>query len=176
MTLDTAIDAEIAIRLPDERDGADIWRLVRDGGGLDLNSPYSYVLLCSHFRDTCRVAQRGEELVGFVTGYRPPARPNTVFVWQIGVSPQARGQGLGNRLLLDLLEGCPGTRYLEATVTPDNVASRALFGGLARDLGTDCQELSFMPPHLFPVEHAAEILFRIGPFTTPADTTSRRPS
>lgn len=174
MTLTTETESKLRIRPTTPEDGAAIWRLVREGGGLDLNSPYAYVLMCIHFRETCRVAVQGEKLVGFVVAYRPPERANTLFVWQVGVSPEARGRRVANRLLLELLSDCREVRYLEASVTPDNGPSQALFRGVARDLEADCRELTFMPASLFPEEHAPENLFRIGPFTPPADTTSRR--
>ena len=53
-----------------------VWRLVVEGGGLDANSPYLYLVMCSDFADTCRVAYDGDALVGFVVGYHPPTRPD----------------------------------------------------------------------------------------------------
>lgn len=161
----------MAFRGPEPRDAAPMWSLVRDSGALDLNSPYAYLLVCSHFAGTSVVAEAGGRLVGFVASYRPPPKPETVFVWQIGVDAAARGQGLGGRLLSAVLErpGCRGVRFLEATVTPSNDASRALFEGFARRRGAPCREEPGFGSELFPADppHEPEGLLRIGPFPAP---------
>ena len=156
-------------------DAAAIWRHVAGSPVLDTNSPYAYLLLCDLFRDTCVVAERTGDIVGFVAAVRPPRRPDTVFVWQIGVAEAERGSGLGGRLLDALLglAGCTGVRYLEATVTPSNDASQALFRSLARRRRVDCEVRSHYPEELFPrqpgASHEAEDLFRIGPFEVPTN-------
>ncbi|MGE0680499.1 MAG: diaminobutyrate acetyltransferase [Candidatus Binatia bacterium] len=144
-----------------------MWRLVRDSGVLDVNSPYSYLILCQHFSETCLVAEIAGELVGFVTAYRPPVTSNVIFVWQIGVARSMRGRGIGLTILEALVkkEAANGISFLEATVTPSNAPSQALFRALAQQLHTQCEETPCFPMHLFPDEtHEAEDLFRIGPF------------
>jgi len=144
-----------------------MWRLVGRMGGLELNSCYAYVLLATHFADTCVVATREDRLAGFVVAYRPPTDLWSVFVWQIGVAPEARGVGLATRLL-DLLLArptCRDARYLTATVSPDNSASLNLFKGLARRRGVGCQIQAGFPAALFSQTHADEDLLRIGPLT-----------
>lgn len=157
----------IHLRSPTLEDGAAIWRLVVEGGTLDVNSSYTYLLLCRDFSETCIVAEGAEGILGFVTGYRPPAQLDTLFVWQVGVSRRARGQGLASRLLDGLLrsEGCQKVRFLETTVTASNEASRAMFGSLARRLETGLVETEGFPARLFPEGgHEAEPRLRIGPF------------
>ena len=155
------------VRPPTVKDAAAIWRLVRDSGVLDLNSPYSYLILCRHFAETCLVAEMRGEIVGFVTAYRPPVTSNVIFVWQVGVARSMRGRGLGLTILEALVrkEVANGVSFLEATVTPSNAPSQALFRALAQRLHTQCVETPCFPTHLFPDEtHEAEDLFRIGPF------------
>lgn len=154
------------LRHPSREDGAAMWRLVRDHGGLELNTGYAYVVLAEDFTATSLVAVDGDELMGFVLGYRPPTRPDVLFVWQIGVSPAARGQGLGRRMLRRLLEdGRPeGVAYLEATVTPSNEASRRLFRSVAREFDAPCDVQPYLTSDDLPeVGHEPEDLFRIGP-------------
>ncbi|MDY7092998.1 MAG: diaminobutyrate acetyltransferase [Acidobacteriota bacterium] len=153
-------------RHPQMEDGSDLWRLVGDAGTLELNSAYTYVLMATHFADTCLLAESDEgEPLGFVVAYRPPTHPEAVFVWQVAVAPEARGQGLGRRLLEELVARTAedGVRYLEATVTPDNEPSRKLFRSFARELDTECRVEDFMGQEVFPQDHEAEDLFRIGP-------------
>lgn len=157
----------IVIRRPTVSDGAEIWRVVKESGTLDLNSAYLYLLLCKDFAETCVVAQQGQRLVGFVTGYEPPDRDSVIFLWQIGVDPACRGKGLGKRMLRTFLDQATarGATLLETTISPSNQASQALFRGLARDLGASCEVLPCFAPHHFPAHsgHEAEELYRIGP-------------
>lgn len=159
----TALD----IRTAELTDAATIWRLVEASGALDVNSCYAYLLLCSHFADTCLVACEGEELAGFVAAYVPPRQPEVIFVWQIAVAPRYRGQGLARELLAQLVERArtQGARYLEATITPDNQASQRLFRGLAesRNWPVDTRT-HFESRHFAGSSHDPELLFRIGPF------------
>lgn len=157
--------SEIATRTPIVTDGLEIWRLVSRMGGLELNSCYAYVLLCSHFAETCLVAERAGKLVGFVAAYRPPSHPTDLFVWQVGVAPEARGLGVGSRLL-DVLIDRPaawGARFLTATVSPDNAASLRLFNGFATRRQIPFQVSTGYPAALFAESHADEDLVRIGP-------------
>jgi len=159
--------AGITFRHPTIPDGLALWRLVGEAGTLDLNSTYAYLVVCRDFAETCLVAEEAGRIAGFVTGYRPPRKPDTVFVWQIGVAPEARGRGLGSLVLDRLLQSdaCSTVRFLETNVTPSNRASRALFQGLARRLRTPIEELEGFESSLFPdPSHEPERLLRIGPF------------
>jgi L-2,4-diaminobutyric acid acetyltransferase len=104
-----------------------------------------------------------------VVGYRPPPRPDTVFVWQIGVDHAHRGHGLGARLLDELATRATaaGVRWLEATVTPSNEPSRRTFRALAARRGTTCAEEPCFTAAHFPAHggevHEEEVRFRIGP-------------
>jgi L-2,4-diaminobutyric acid acetyltransferase len=127
--------------------------------------------LCHHFSGTCLVAEAGDQLAGFTLAYCPPGRSDTLFVWQIGVCGTARGRGLGSRMLDELLRrhAASGVRFLEATVTPSNSASRALFESLARRQDVECQVTPLFSSEMFPrhAAHEAEHLFRIGPLSLP---------
>lgn len=141
-----------------------MWSLVRASRVLDLNSPYAYLLVCSHFAATSAVAERAGALVGFVAAYAPPGRPDTLFVWQIGVAEAARGCGLATRLLRHAVDSA-GYRYLEATITASNRASWALFQGFARRRAAAFRETAGFAATHFPqgLAHEAETLVRIGP-------------
>lgn len=162
---------EVRIRTATVEDGPHIWRLVEASGVLDVNSSYSYLLLCAQFGDTCVVAEEGGRVVGFVTAFRLPRRPEVIFVWQVGVDASMRGRGVAGRLLEALVrvDACAGVEYLETTVTPSNQPSQALFRSFARRMGTECRVSPFFPESLFPEPgHEAEELYRIGPFAASA--------
>lgn len=159
------------LRTPVAGDAAPMWRLAADTGALDVNSPYAYLLVCTHFASTSVVAEEPEtqDLVGFVAAYRMPDDLDVLFVWQIGVSAQRRGAGLGGRLLRALLAqpGNRGVRWLEATVTPSNHASERLFRSFARSLAVACDATGSYPAELFPDgNHEPEVLYRVGPLCT----------
>jgi L-2,4-diaminobutyric acid acetyltransferase len=146
-----------------------MWELAQ--GQVDSNSPYAYLLLAEYFSESCVLAESQGRPVGFVTGFRRPDEPETQFIWQIVVGPEARGVGLGSRMLDELvdagLHSVPAARCLEATVTPDNTASQRLFRSFARRRGVDCIEETLFRPEDFPGRaghHDAEIRFRIGPW------------
>lgn len=145
-------------------DGPMLWRLARDTGGLDLNSPYSYALMGWMFGESCRIAEDESGPLGFVVGLRPPERPEAVFVWQVGVLPRARGRGVALGLLDSLVDDANDVpTQMEATVTPGNDASRALFSAFARRRGATLEESPLMSEDLFPDEHEPEHLLTIAP-------------
>jgi L-2,4-diaminobutyric acid acetyltransferase len=168
----TLAQPALNFRRPCGEDGAAMWRLVKNMGGLELNSAYFYVLYAREFADTGIVAESDNgDLAGFIVGHRPPQRPESIFVWQIGVAPWMRRQGLARRMLEALLTAqTADVRWLEATVSPDNGASMQLFRSIARDLRVECQETEYLGAELFPGAHEAENLFRIGPLDK-QDTT-----
>ena len=159
---------EFTLRHPTLDDAPLIWRLVRETGVLDENSSYAYLLLCRDFAETCLVAERDSQLAGFVTAYRPPTQSDVLFVWQIGVSASSRRQGLGLRMLCELVRRCragdASIGFVEATVAPSNTASRRLFDALAKRLEATLTEADgFGETHFPSGDHEAEPLIRIGP-------------
>lgn len=154
--------SERVIDRPSTEDGAAIWRIARDSGKLDLNSSYAYLLWCHDFADTSAVARVGGDVVGFVIGYRRPAAPDTVVVWQIAVEAGQRGKGTA-AALLDALVRRTGARQVETTVTPDNDASNALFRKAADRWGAQMRVAGEFAAREFPDDHETEVLYRIGP-------------
>ncbi len=156
----------LSLRCPTVSDGAVIHRLAEESAVLEANSLYSYLLLATHFADTCVIAELAGEAVGFVNAYRPPSHPEAVFVWQVAVRADQRGAGVGAQLLHHLVDlpACRNVAYLEATVTASNTASQHLFRGFARERGAACEVgPGFERTHFGPVGHEDEDLFRIGP-------------
>ena len=166
---------DLTITTPEITDGATMWRIAEEVG-LDPNSPYKYLIFCRDFADSSAVARSGNEVVGFVTGYRRPTAPDTLFVWQVGVLSSQRGKGVAGAML-DYLTGTgeaagagphnhhvPKVAHLEATVTPDNQNSMKLFTRFGKRRDAQVQKTVLLPSDVFPEPHAEEILLRIGPF------------
>lgn len=107
------------------------------------------------------------QVLGFVSGYRIPDRPEVIFVWQVVVSSKARGQGLAGRLIQALLkaDSCREVTHIETSITNDNDASWGLFKKLAKKLNAPTSEtVLFDKEAHFGGQHDTEMLFRIGPF------------
>ncbi|RME64844.1 MAG: diaminobutyrate acetyltransferase [Alphaproteobacteria bacterium] len=155
------------IRPPTATDGAAVHALIARCPPLDGNSLYCNLLQCTHFTETSALAEKGDALVGFVSGYRLPDEPGALFVWQVAVDPAARGQGLGERLIRAILArpACAGVTVLKATVTRTNGASRAMFERLAGRLGAAHKRtLLFDRERHLAGAHDSEYLMTIGPF------------
>lgn len=155
------------LRQPDAKDGPAIEALIKACPPLDQNSLYSTLLLCTDFAETCVLAERDGEILGWVSGYIPPNAPNTFFVWQVAVHERARGQSLGRRMIEDLLArpAAAGAMQLRTTITPDNAASWALFKSVARHLNTEISDKAwFLADTHFAGAHDTEHMITIGPF------------
>lgn len=158
---------EVKLCRPESIDGFEVHRLVQSSPPLDANSVYCNLLQCTHFDGTSICAKRDGQLVGFVSGYIIPTRPNTLFIWQVVVAESARGQGLAGRMLNALLEcpECGKVDYIETTITPSNTASQALFKKFAATHGAEPSITEGFDRKLhFHDHHESEELWRIGPF------------
>ncbi|MGG6314375.1 diaminobutyrate acetyltransferase [Paenibacillus macerans] len=159
---------EIGYRKPTPSDAGGVYELIRASNTLDLNSAYCYFVLCDYFRETCVLAKEGQNLVGFLSAFRSPRRPDTLFVWQVAVADSHRKQGIGKGMLAYLLAGttAPPVTYLEATISRSNLASTRLFTGVAKQHAAPVEIASGYPSGMFPsgVAHEDEPLYRIGPF------------
>lgn len=165
---EAVLDADgVAVRQAYVGDGALLWELARDAGGVDLNSPYAYMMQCRNFAGTCAVAEVFGTPAGFVTAHRVAQRSDTLFVWQVAVLPEFRGLGIAKRMLDALMDqpACIGVRKLEATVTASNTASEKLFRAFAKDRGASVTVTSGFVKGDFPddVTAEAERLFVISP-------------
>lgn len=163
------------LRRAGAEDGPAITALIRACPPLDANSAYCHLIQCLHFADTCVVAERDGEVVGWISAHRPPNARKQIFVWQVAVHPSARGAGLGSRML-DALVARPavrGARVLTATITETNPASWALFEAFARkrDLVLSRTPLFERETH-FAGAHETEWQAAIGPL--PSQPTSEK--
>ncbi len=113
------------------------------------------------------MALHGGRVVGFISAYILPKRPDTLFIWQVAVDSAMRRRGLAVRMAEGILgrECAAALRYIETTVTPSNTASSRFFETLASRLGTAITKETYITESMFGSEHhEAETLYRIGPF------------
>ena len=134
---------------------------------LDNNSLYCNLLQCDVWSGTSILAFHGDELVGSVTGFMHPKHPETLFVWQVAVAKNHRGQALGVQMLNALISRLKGSvTYVETTITPGNLSSEVTFGKVAQ---TFSAAITPSPKYdsqtHFRGDHASETLWRIGPLS-----------
>lgn len=159
----------LTLRMPSAEDGPAVSRLIASSPPLDINSAYCNLLQCTDFRETCIVAERAGEVVGWISAYRPPAAPDRLFVWQVAVDAVARGEGLALKMLAALIArpAAAGASTLTTTITEDNQASWRLFEAFARRHdATLTRAPRFEQDAHFAGAHATEWEARISPLPT----------
>lgn len=159
---------EIRLRPPQGVDGPAIHELIARCPPLDANSLYCNLLQASHFGDYCILAERQGRAVGWISGYRLPNDPQTLFIWQVAVDNDARGHGLAGRMLENLLSRphLADIRHIQTTITPSNQASWSLFRRFAATAGADIRDqMLFDRTAHFGNAHESEHLVSIGPLT-----------
>jgi L-2,4-diaminobutyric acid acetyltransferase len=159
----------IKTRIPGIEDARHIHSLIKRCEPLDLNSCYAYMLVSTHFQKSSVVALHEERIIGFISAYFLPQKPDTLFVWQVAVDPQYRKKGLASIMLGDILNRPYSTPidYVETTISPSNDASLALFKKLAAASGAEIRHELFAGIEDFGGEaHEEEILYRVGPLNS----------
>ncbi len=160
------MDLQISFGMPVEKDAKDIWELIKNTRNLDLNSAYSYLILCKYFSESCIIAKTGGKVIGFISAFQTPNNPEFLFIWQVAVDSNYRRMGLAMNMFEHLLirKKCQQIRYIEITVNPSNAAAYSLYHRLANRLDTSCEASICFPSCLFPgAQHEDEIMLRIGP-------------
>ena len=144
----------------------EIENLVRNSPPLDLNSTYHYFIQSHYFNETCAIAiNEIDQVVGFVSGFQDPKKSDTLFIWQVAISKDARGNGVASKLIHFILQDHPHIQFIETTITKDNASSISLFNKISRELNTNIIEEPFLDKSKhFLNQHDSENLFRIGPF------------
>lgn len=164
LTIQPEATQQVVLRRPTKDDGSEVWKLVAACPPLDQNSMYMNLVQCDHFAETCVLAEKDGTALGWISGHIPPESPETLFIWQVAVHSDARGLGLGKRMLKDLLRRpvCKKVTQLETTITRSNEASWGLFGSFARDMGGELSDAPHYERHAhLDGRHATEHLVTI---------------
>lgn len=154
------------ITTPSIQDFHDVYQLVIKSPPLEANSEYAYMLMCTHFQDSCVIAKNDDnEVVGFVLGYKVPKFNNLLFVWQVAVAPSMRGKSLGVQMLTQLLQKdfLQDILFVDTTIALSNEASQKMFQKWADSLQIQIQVVSTVDATLFGNAHESEDIYRIGP-------------
>ena len=97
---------EIRIRNGNPSDHEKVISVMPDWwGGRDLSSSVLKVFFI-HFRDTTYIAEKGNELVGFLVGFMSQSEENVGYIHFAGVHPQFRKAGIGRLLYEEFYAAC----------------------------------------------------------------------
>lgn len=157
-------------RKPGDKEGPEFFSLAKSCAELDVNSLYFYLLFCRKFSETSVAVYAEDKLAGFLIAFPLPDQRETLFVWQIAISIEFRGMGLGKEMLNHLIaRDLPDpVKLLEVSITPSNLPSQKMFRRWANEKKWECREEVFFSKELFNGEnHESETLFRIGPLSSP---------
>ena len=166
MAIEVYSKQNIQIKNPDSDYGYQISELIKNSPPLDLNSTYLYFIQSHYFNKTCAIAVNEiDRVIGFVSGFQDPRKKDTLFIWQVAISKDARGNGLASKLIHFILQEHPHMQFIETTITKNNTSSISLFNKISQELNTNIIEEPFLDKTKhFLNQHDSENLFRIGPF------------
>ena len=166
MAIEVYSKQNIQIKNPDSDYGYQISELIKNSPPLDLNSTYLYFIQSHYFNKTCAIAVNEiDRVIGFVSGFQDPRKKDTLFIWQVAISKDARGNGLASKLIHFILQEHPHMQFIETTITKDIKSSISLFNKISQELNTNIIEEPFLDKTKhFLNQHDSENLFRIGPF------------
>jgi ribosomal protein S18 acetylase RimI-like enzyme len=83
-----------------------------------------------HFRETSFVAEDGDQLAGFLCGFRSQTYDDEAYVHFVGVDPGKRGSGLGRQLYERFFEAVAPRTIVRAVTSPLNTQSVAFHRAL----------------------------------------------
>jgi ribosomal protein S18 acetylase RimI-like enzyme len=83
-----------------------------------------------HFQETSFVADDGDELAGFLCGFRSQTFVDEAYVHFVGVDPSRRGSGLGRQLYERFFEAAAPRTIVRAVTSPVNTQSVAFHRAL----------------------------------------------
>ncbi len=104
---------------------------------LGVHTAFTYWVLSQYSSTFSFVAESDGRLCGLLTALATDRLDPGLYLWQLGVSEELRGQGVAGRLLSQLAQAMPpaGVTSFDVSISPENEASRRTFQGFARTVG-----------------------------------------
>ena len=141
-------------------DAKEVYKLIKKSKTLDLNSQYLYLLLSTHFKNSCAIAKHKNKIISLVLGYYLPDKPKTLFIWQVATNKKYRGKNLAFKLI-DNIYKRKKINSLITTVSPSNFASNRVFEKFAKSVDSKIKKSLYFKKELFYNTHDDEILYKI---------------
>jgi L-2,4-diaminobutyric acid acetyltransferase len=159
---------EYIIENPSNKDGHEIWKLVKSSNTLDLNSEYCYFMLASIVSKQCAIVKekKNKKIVGFLSCIISPENMQNLFIWQICVAESAKKNGLAKQMVDYVVKNQKKPiEYIHVTISANNEASLALFNSLAKGYKASIEREVFINSNQFNGNHETEYLYKIGLLT-----------
>lgn len=123
-----------ALRQPEPEDSARIDALAGGFTSHGMSSLQGSLMSHDGFRETSVLAEQDGALIGFVSAYRLPNDPQTLFVWRVDVSETARDTGLASLMMGHLMrvQACDGVTRVQTAIKPSDESAWTLFRRFAR--------------------------------------------
>lgn len=117
------------IRNAKETDSVSVYEFVSGLSPLENYFEHVYKILLRYFGNSCFIAEKDEDIIGFVMGFKSQDDKNIFFIWQIGVDSDFQGQRIGSTLLKKVEKKAEemNCKRIELTVDPENIPSQRLF-------------------------------------------------
>ncbi|OCM00355.1 L-2,4-diaminobutyric acid acetyltransferase [Aliarcobacter thereius] len=154
------MSVNITLKKPDKSNSKEIFKIIKESRTLDLNSEYLYLLLSTHFQDSCSLAFIKDELASLVLAYYLPNESKTLFIWQIATKKEFRGNNLTLKLLEDIVSRKEINKLI-TTVNPNNIASSKIFEKFAKNNNSELTKSILFSKDDFLNSHEDEVLFTI---------------
>ncbi|HVO86642.1 MAG TPA: GNAT family N-acetyltransferase, partial [Candidatus Binatia bacterium] len=109
---------------------------------------------------SCFIAEDGDTPVGFITSHKTDHTPPEWFIWQVGILPEYRGQGLVEELQDRVVEVAreAGAVAIRTTIEPDNFRSFGAFCRMAQRLNS---KMEYLRSFKAAGSEVPEVLYRI---------------
>lgn len=122
------------LRSPEAADVDRIEDLMEEFTSRDFSSLKGDLVYNPAFRETSVVAELEGKIVGFVSAYRLPFDPETLFIWHVDVAESARDTGLSSLMLGHLMRqlSCVEVRRVQTAIPQCDERAWALFRRFAR--------------------------------------------
>ena len=133
----------MSIRTVSVSDVSDVRVFVDRCKPLTLHTAVTYGVLFRNFSELCFVFEDNERIIGFLAALRGTSHSDAVYVWQLGVSADMRGQGISHKLLDALAQSSKsiGISKLHVGIEPSNDVSLKVFESYARKQNQSLKEI-----------------------------------
>jgi GNAT superfamily N-acetyltransferase len=131
-------------------------------------------LFFEHFADTSLVAEDDDQLVGFLIGFRSPARPGEAYIHFVGVHPAYRQRGIARALYnrffaLAQQGGCGVVRCITALINRASIAFHTRMGFALEPGPGSAEGIAFAPAYDGPGHDRVRFVRRLAAPDPPPD-------
>jgi len=119
----------LLIRKATQEDFLEVHSFTAESPLMENYPEHVYKIILRYFGDYCFIAKDSGQIIGLIMGIVPQGFPGTYFLWEIGVSPSYKRQGIGGKLVREVESELRKLAFkrIEVTIDPVNLPSQKLF-------------------------------------------------